>query len=154
MRVVKCRFMDKLDCIGSIDIRSVGEEIVFEADDETLIVFETDPKVRVVCSGAGYQFHQWGSSSYQLWLFKKGSNVCFLLSNVSFVELIDRAILVKSMNEEISIDSATLSYVKSIASKLDLIILLSRSVREDFCFKNITSYSSLNKVSECLEKAV
>lgn len=154
MRIIKCIVENKIECSNSTIIHIAGNTIEFNISDETLVVFETHSSTRIICSGIQYQFHQWGSTSYQLWLFEKGSNVCLLLGNVNLVELTNGVILVKETGEDIDIDYAIINYVQNTVSKLGLIILLSKKVMDNICFKNITSYSTLNSIRKCLEKVV
>lgn len=152
MRIIKCRILNKIECSDSVEELITRDELRLDLDEETLLIFETEPGVRVVCSGNEYQFHQWGFHTYQLWLLNKGLNTCLFLKNANFVEIIEKTILVKRSDEEVVMDPLIIGYVNGIASKRGLIVLLSKSIRDDYCFKNIVSYSSLNNVSKCLEK--
>lgn len=151
MRVVRCRHTGNVWCSEDVKGAIRGEELRVDLDEETLIIFETLPRVRVICSGLEYQFHQWGLDAYHLWLLNRGSNVCLFLEDVDLDEVSDKAILVKRRNEGSNIDHCIESYIKSLSWREGIIVLLSRSIRDHYCFKNIVSLSSLDHVSRCLE---
>lgn len=154
MKIVECKLHDSVECSNSVEVVTNQDELRLNLNEETLLVFETEPRFRLVCSGVEHQFHQWGSHSYQLWLLDKGLNACLLLKDVNLVQINDGVILVVKKDEKIAIDSLISSYVEDIVSKHGLIILLSKSIRDNYCFKNIVSYSTISDISKCLEKLV